>query len=158
VGRHRRGIPAGRARVGRSGGLGRDHAPRGLILTSREDVRQRIDAIESSYEFFLAYAAQGLTTDQGAKAGGQLRDFLAKLEGALDGLPERIEEATGDEPHAAWQDMVGVVRSDAAAALAAVRLVSARPGISSQLVDNLNANIHLRALLTDMFLVDDLLD
>jgi hypothetical protein len=54
--------------------------------------------------------------------------------------------------------MVGVVRSDAAAALAAVRLVSARPGISSQLVDNLNANIHLRALLTDMFLVDDLLD
>jgi hypothetical protein len=34
----------------------------------------------------------------------------------------------------------------------------ARPGISSQLIDNLNANIHLRALLTDLFLVDDLID
>jgi len=29
--------------------------------------------------------------------------------------------------------------------------------MSSQLVDNLNANIHLRALLTDLFLVDEAL-
>jgi len=121
-------------------------------------VQQRIDAIESSYEFFLAYAAQGLTTDEGAKAGAQLRDFLAKLEGALDGLADRVEEASsGEEPGDAWSHMVDVVRADAEAALAAVRLVAARPGVSSQLVDNLNANIHLRALLTDLFLVDDLL-
>jgi hypothetical protein len=30
--------------------------------------------------------------------------------------------------------------------------------VSSQLIDNLNANIHLRALLTDLFLMDDLID
>jgi hypothetical protein len=53
--------------------------------------------------------------------------------------------------------MVEVVRADANAALTAVRLVSARDGVSSQLIDNLNANIHLRALLTDLFLVDDLI-
>lgn len=129
------------------------------MSSPRDDVKERIDAIESSYEFFLAYAAQGLTTDQGAKAGGQLRDFLSKLEGALDGLADRVEEAvTGKEPAGAWSDMVDVVRADAAAALAAVRLVSARPGISSQIIDNLNANVHLRALLTDLFLVDDLVD
>jgi hypothetical protein len=29
--------------------------------------------------------------------------------------------------------------------------------ISSQLVDNLNASIHLRALLTDLFLIDEVL-
>ncbi len=124
----------------------------------REDVQARIDAIESSYEFFLAYAAQGLTTDQGAKSGAQLRDFLEKLDGALDGLADRVAAAAaGREPEAAWSEMVDVVRADARAAAAAVRLVSARPGISSQLIDNLNANIHLRALLTDLFLVDDLL-
>ncbi len=38
-----------------------------------------------------------------------------------------------------------------------MRLVLAQPGISSQLVDNLNASIHLRALLTDIFLVDEVL-
>ena len=43
------------------------------------------------------------------------------------------------------------------AALAAVRLVQAQPSISSQLVDNLNASIHLRALLTDLFLLDEIL-
>lgn len=124
----------------------------------REDVQARIDAIESSYEFFLAYAAQGLTTDEGAKAGAQLRDFLTKLEGALEGLADRVDEAAaGRKPEDAWSRMVDVVRADAEAAVAAVRLVSARKGVSSQLIDNLNANIHLRALLTDLFLVDDLL-
>jgi hypothetical protein len=122
-------------------------------------VQQRIDAIESSYEFFLAYAAQGLTTDQGAKSGGQLREFLGRLEAALDGLADHVEQAVGGaEPAEPWRRMIETVRADAAAALAAVRLVSAQPGIGSQLVDNLNANIHLRALLTDLFLVDDLLD
>ena len=52
--------------------------------------------------------------------------------------------------------MTSVVRRDAAAALSAVQLVAARSGISSQLIDNLNANMHLRAVLTDLFLVDDL--
>jgi hypothetical protein len=129
------------------------------VSSPRDDVKQRIDTIESSYEFFLAYAAQGLTTDQGAKSGGQLRDFLAKLEAALDGLADRVADASGGrEPGEVWADMVRVVRADARAALTAVRLVSAQRGISSQLIDNLNANIHLRALLTDLFLVDDLID
>jgi hypothetical protein len=35
--------------------------------------------------------------------------------------------------------------------------VLAQPSISSQLIDNLNASIHLRALLTDLFLVEEIL-
>ena len=46
---------------------------------------------------------------------------------------------------------------DARDSLAAVELVLAQPSISSQLIDNLNASIHLRALLTDLFLIDELL-
>ena len=46
---------------------------------------------------------------------------------------------------------------DARSALAAVRLVMAQPSISSQLIDNLNASIHVRALLTDLFLIDEIL-
>ena len=44
-----------------------------------------------------------------------------------------------------------------ASTLAAMRLVLAQPSISSQLVDNLNASIHVRALLTDLFLIDEIL-
>jgi hypothetical protein len=131
------------------------------LATPREDVKARIDAIEEAYEYFLAYAAQGLTTDQGSKSGAPLRDFLRKLEQALDGLADRFREVADAEsldPAGVWEEMIGVLARDASDALAAVRLVSSRKGISSQLIDNLNANIHLRALLTDLFLVDDLID
>jgi hypothetical protein len=36
--------------------------------------------------------------------------------------------------------------------------VLAQPAISSQLIDNLNASMHLRALLADLFLVTEILE
>lgn len=130
-------------------------------MSARDDVKARIDVIEESYEFFLAYAAQGLTSDQGAKSGGELRRFLSQIEAALDGLTDAFREAVKDDagaPEGAWDDVLAVLEADASASLATIRLVSSRKGISSQLIDNLNANIHLRALLTDLFLVDDVID
>jgi hypothetical protein len=50
-----------------------------------------------------------------------------------------------------------VIEQDARRAQAAVQLVLAQPSIGSQLVDKLNASIHVRALLTDLFLVDSVL-
>ncbi len=47
--------------------------------------------------------------------------------------------------------------SDARDSLAAIELVLAQSVISSQLIDNLNASIHLRALLTDLFLIEEIL-
>ena len=55
---------------------------------------------------------------------------------------------------AAGHDFRTVLEEDAQKARAAIRLALAQPAISSQLVDNLNASIHLRALLTDLFILD----
>jgi hypothetical protein len=129
-------------------------------VAALEDVKARIGAVEEAYEFFLAYAAQGVSGDGAAKAGAQLRTFLGKAVDALDGMADAVGAAVAEDPRGrtrAWNDMLGVLAGDASAALAAVRLVSEQPSVSSQLVDNLNANIHLRALITDLFLVDDLL-
>jgi hypothetical protein len=131
------------------------------VSASRDDLKARIDAIEGGYEFFLAYAAQGLTTDQGARSSGELRSFLGKMEAALDGLAgvfRTVAKEDQSAPEGAWEDLIGVLETDAAATLAVVRLVGSRRGVSSQLIDNLNANIHLRALLTDLFVMDDLID
>ena len=38
---------------------------------ARSELKSRCDAIESAYEFLLAYAAQGLASDQG---NNQVRD------------------------------------------------------------------------------------
>jgi hypothetical protein len=46
---------------------------------------------------------------------------------------------------------------DANDSLAAMELVLAQPAIGSQLIDNLNASMHLRALLTDLFLLGEVL-
>ena len=50
-----------------------------------------------------------------------------------------------------------VLEGDTRSSRAAIQLVLSQRSISSQLVDNLNASIHLRALLTDLFLLDELL-
>ena len=126
---------------------------------TRADVKGRIDALEESYEFFLAYAAQGVSGDQAAKAG-QIREFLEKAETALTGLGDAFRkhvQAEDLEPDQAWEDMLDVLVRDAGAARAAVALVRAQASVSSQLVDNLNANIHVRATLTDLFLLDEML-
>ena len=41
------------------------------------DLKARINAIEEGYEFFLAYAAQGLAGDQAGKSGEQVRGVSA---------------------------------------------------------------------------------
>ena len=123
-------------------------------------VRERCDAIEECYEFMLAYAAQGLSSDAGQDSGSQLRTLLSGAEKALDGLAGAFREAiviAQVTPAAPYETFLTVLERDAAASLAAVRLVLAQPAISSQLIDNLNASIHVRALLTDLFLIDEIL-
>ena len=63
----------------------------------------------------------------------------------------------GLEPAERYAAFLAVVDRDARDSLAAIELVLAQPSINSQLIDNLNASIHLRALLTDLFLLSDIL-
>ena len=126
----------------------------------REQMVARCDHIEEAYEFLLAYAAQGLASDAGSSAGSQVRHFLSRLDAALTGIGDVFRDVVAAEQPAAadrFHPFIDVLDRDAQASQAAVRLVLAQPGISSQLVDNLNASIHLRALLTDIFLVDEVL-
>ena len=124
------------------------------------EVRERCDAIEECYEFMLAYAAQGLPSDEGSRSDGQIRAFLRRAVKALAGLAESCARAVkheGLEPAERYAAFFRVVDRDAGDSLAAMELVLAQPAISSQLIDNLNASIHLRAILTDLFLVSEIL-
>jgi hypothetical protein len=124
------------------------------------DLKARCDAIEECYEFMLAYAAQGVVAEAGSQSAGQLRAFLARAETALTGLGDAyraVVERDNIESTDRYQAFIDVLDRDARSALAAVRLVMAQPSITSQIVDNLNASIHVRALLTDLFLIDEIL-
>lgn len=127
------------------------------LAEARTALNTRCNTIEEAYEFMLAYAGQGLASDSGSAKGSQVREYLTKCEAALAGLSEYVAgflETQDSGPLAAF---LRVIDSDARNARAAVALVVAQPAISSQVVDNLNASMHLRAILTDLFLVDEVL-
>jgi hypothetical protein len=129
-------------------------------MTTSDDLKERIEAIETGYEFMLAYAAQGRETDKGAAAGRNVREYLDKMVAALDGLSPVISACANSldaELPKVGAAFFAAVEADARVALAALKLVLARADISSQLIDNVNASIHLRALLTDLFVVDEVL-
>ena len=125
------------------------------------DIRDRCNTIEECYEFMLAYAAQGLPSDEGSKSGGQIREYLNRAVKAIAGLAENCAAAVKQErwePAERYYSFFKVLGRDADDSLAAIELVLAQPAISSQLIDNLNASIHLRALLTDLFLVSEIVE
>ena len=129
-------------------------------MSVTDELQARIDTIEESYELFLAYAAQGASGEQAAKSSGQVREFLQRSETALPELADLFQQVVDEqsvEHPERYRTFIEVLRRDASDALATVQLVLAQTAISSQMIDNLNAMIHIRALLTDVFLIDEII-
>ena len=125
----------------------------------RAEICRRCRAVEESYEFMLAYAAQGLSTEGGSQSGHQIRDVLQRAVDALSGLAGACATAVTGEPPDAAEKLIaflGVLDRDARDSICIIELVLAQPAITSQLIDNLNASLHLRAVLTDLFLLGDI--
>ena len=123
------------------------------------EICRRCRAMEQCYEFMLAYAAQGLANDGGSQSGSEIREFLQRAVDALSGVADACVTAVkADAPDAAekYFAFLDVLDRDARDSICAIELVLAQPTISSQLIDNLNASLHLRAVLTDLFLLSDI--
>lgn len=106
------------------------------------------DTIESGYEFLLAYAAQGRPPHKESDmppphAGPTLQGMLEAMQRIASGLADSSD------------DFEQLIVADIHKASAAVRFTLAQPLMSSELVDNLNASIHLRAVLTNSFLYSE---
>lgn len=117
-------------------------------------LRERIEVIERGYEYLLAYAAQGRQEERGTELRqrlGDMHEALAHMEGALRA------GFSGSDPRLGVEGFLAAVERDVNAARGAIGVVLGRATIPSLLVDNLNANVHLRALLTDVFLIEQAL-
>lgn len=118
---------------------------------AKTGLTERISEIEEAYEFMLAYAAQG---HQRGQEGDHIRDYLKRADAALDGIAEAATAMVAGDADV-FSPFIATLAEDARKARAGLKLVLAQRAINSQLVDNLNASIHLRALLTDLFLIDE---
>ncbi len=124
------------------------------------ELTRRIDTIEEAYEFMLAYAAQGRQGDEESGTDDSIRTFLERTNAALEGLgplSAAIFQGLGTISSDSYRKFLELFDQDAQKAQAAIRMVLSLPSISSQLTDNLNSSIHLRTLLTDLFLIDEAL-
>ena len=115
------------------------------------------EAIEEAYEFMLAYAAQG-RIDEDESSSPNIRELLVNAEKAMLKLGNRmgledldIRKLFGID----FENFFKILGNDANKSHLAVKIVLSSQAITSQLIDNLNASIHLRALLTDIFLIDE---
>src|ERR1700681_145230 len=98
------------------------------------EIWRRFEAIEECYEFMLAYAAQGLTSNEGNESGRQLREFLHRAVEALRGLAENCAPAVREEGRPQgdrFAAFLAVLDRDARDSLAAMELVLTQPAISS---------------------------
>ena len=111
-------------------------------------LQDHIEVVEAGYEYMLAYAAQGKETDLSPDgAPGEVRQTLQGLDVAMQQIALLLASLD--------MEFAAVITDDIRKARAAVTLVLAQSAISSELIDNLNASIHLRAVLTDLFLLDE---
>ena len=114
-------------------------------------LRDAFDRIEESYEFMLAYAAQGRKQEVGEGGGeSQIRQYLKRFDDALGNFADALQPGLGDAG-AAFTERV---RNDVAVGRSVIGLLLSQPSISSDMIDNTNGLIALRALLTDIFFID----
>jgi len=126
------------------------------VTDHQAELARRIDLIERGYEYLLAFAAQGRRNEEGS----EVRGTLLGMHGALDGLDQILGSIRSFNAPAQRHDagaFLTAVRDDAAKARGAIAFTLNCATIGSQLIDNLNASIHVRALLTDLFLADQAL-
>lgn len=120
--------------------------------------QEKTSTIEEAYEFMLAYAAQGKSRED-QSVSPSIRTFLGNTLQAIEDLQGHF--ALVQQESELQQEVLeacAIFLEDARKTRALLRLAISTDNITSQMVDNLNASIHIRAMLTDIFVIDEFLD
>ncbi len=133
--------------------------------SSETFLQSSIEKIEAAYEYMLAYAAQGRKDEPAEGTGSDtpsirnfLKDMLWGIENITQGFSDSAQALSIDGTAAeSFENFKAVLAGDAKSASAVVGMALKVPSLSSQLIDNLNASTHVRCLLTDIFVLDEVL-
>jgi hypothetical protein len=117
-----------------------------------KQIRDQIEKIEEAYEYMLAYAAQGRSDEGAGPDGAQIRTFLKKFSGALTKLDEATPDIVKENPAAV--DFIEAFTSETKVMASILKVLLSRENISSEVVDNTNGLISVRAYLTSLFFLD----
>lgn len=116
-------------------------------------IRQNIEIIEESYEFMLAYAAQGRDREGAGPDGAHIRAFLDRFVEAAHELEDRIKTLLGQQG-TNGAGLLDRFEQDSATIISVLRLLLSQGNISSEMTDNANGLIAMRSYLTTLFFID----
>lgn len=119
-----------------------------------DSIRAQIERIEEAYEFMLAYAAQGRSDEGAGPDGAHIRTFLAQFDTAAAAIADELDALPGAGEAEAFLDSF---RADTAIVTSVLRTMLARDQVTSEVVDNANGLIAVRAYLTGLFFLDKVL-
>ncbi len=117
------------------------------------EVSQAIEAVESGYEYLLAFAAQGRepsSDDSGPSQ--QIRDTLNAMHDSMTVIMTTLMQGVSSN---GFNELLS---ADLKKAQTILSFVIDQEKIGSELIDNLNASNHLRTALTDLFLLSEAKD
>jgi hypothetical protein len=118
-------------------------------------ILEAINQIEESYEFMLAYAAQGRQNESDTEGASQIRGFLQLFQDALTIID--IETPRLLPAHSPGADYADHLLSDSKTMSAILDLLLGRENITSDMVDNTNGMISVRSFLSNLFFIDQVI-
>jgi hypothetical protein len=121
-------------------------------MSQAAGIRQQINIVEESYEYMLAYAAQGRADEGAGPDGAQIRDFLNQFSKAVESITGSIGGLADSNTQAAA--FLDGFRRESAVMESVIKIMLARDNVSSEVVDNANGLIAVRAYLTSLFFID----
>ena len=121
-------------------------------MSNVTEIRKNIEKIEEAYEYMLAYAAQGRADEGAGPDGAQIRDFLRQFEEALKEIDKHLSAVADTNP--ASNSFLEFFKTEGNVMASILEVLLARDNISSEVVDNTNGLISVRAYLTSLFFLD----
>ena len=99
----------------------------------------------------LAFAAQGRKREADDKGISRIRQYLTRFIEALDDMRDAAPACLGTDAGRVFGERF---LDDVAVTRSVIALLLEQPSITSDMIDNTNGLIAVRALLTDLFFMD----
>lgn len=125
------------------------------------EMRDQIEEMESSYEFLISFAGQGVGREAVQSSTDQIREFVEGFEASLGGaydaalaVPDSHEAFDTDE----YITFVEEMGEEVEEARNVLRLLGQQERITSAQVDNMNGMAVFQSVVMKFFFLDELTD
>ena len=125
------------------------------------ELRAQIEEMESSYEFLISFAGQGVGREAVQSSTDQIREFVTGFESSLEGAHEAAAAVPAEHDELdtdAYRTFVDDLADEVEEARNVLALLGQQDRITSAQVDNMNGMSVFQSVVMKFFFLDELTD